>query len=129
MADDASTHAPAARYMPEDLHLRAFLVAGLLILASIAFALLAALGVMHLGNEGRAPPRIAARVAGAGKPPPIEGAVTLQPNPGQDIRAFDAEKRQLIGSYGWVDRSQGVARIPIERAMALIATDPKETKP
>ena len=33
---------------------------------------------------------------------------------------FDNEK-ELIESYGWVDQKQGVARIPIRRAMELLA--------
>lgn len=123
MADASSTKSPAVRYMPEDLHLRGILVAGVLILASIAVAILAAFGMTRLGDAERPPPRIAAQVAGVANPPAIQGPVMLQPDPGQDIRAFDAEKRQLIGSYGWVDSAHTAARIPIERAMALIAAD------
>jgi hypothetical protein len=33
---------------------------------------------------------------------------------------LDALKRGELGSYGWVDREHGVARIPIDRAMDLV---------
>lgn len=33
---------------------------------------------------------------------------------------YDAEQRSLLSSYGWVDQSKSVARIPIERAMELL---------
>jgi hypothetical protein len=32
-----------------------------------------------------------------------------------------ARKRERLGSYGWVDREAGVAHMPIERAMDLVA--------
>ncbi|APR76326.1 Hypothetical protein A7982_01673 [Minicystis rosea] len=36
-------------------------------------------------------------------------------------RSLNAMKRQELGSYGWVDRRRGVVRIPIEKAMDLVA--------
>jgi hypothetical protein len=45
----------------------------------------------------------------------------LESDPRKDRLALEAKARQLIESYGWVDRSRGIARIPIERAMALQA--------
>jgi len=122
---EAEASAPR-RPMPEDLHLKGIALTGLGIVAAIGIALGAAFAVTHLGNDGRPAPRVAAHF---GKPPPIEGRVVLQAEPGQDIRAFTAEKRELIESYAWVDRERGIARIPIERAMALLATGAEERKP
>lgn len=34
-------------------------------------------------------------------------------------------QRVELRSYGWVDRSRGIVRIPIERAMEIIAEEPK----
>jgi hypothetical protein len=34
---------------------------------------------------------------------------------------LEAETRQHLAGYGWVDRSAGVVRIPIERAMERMA--------
>jgi hypothetical protein len=49
-------------------------------------------------------------------PPP-----DLQSNPPGDLRAFQARQQAELRSYGWVDRGQGLVRIPIERAMQIIA--------
>jgi hypothetical protein len=38
---------------------------------------------------------------------------------------YAAQARQL-NSYGWVDPAHRVARIPIERAMSLLATQSKQ---
>jgi len=44
----------------------------------------------------------------------------LQISPGQDLETLNEANRQKLESYGWVDRSTGVARIPIERAMDIV---------
>ncbi len=49
-------------------------------------------------------------------PPP-----QLQTNPQVDLAKFTAEENEKLNSYGWRDRGQGVIRIPINRAMDLIA--------
>jgi hypothetical protein len=38
-----------------------------------------------------------------------------------EINAFRYQQDETLGSYGWVDQSGGVVRIPIDRAMQLIA--------
>jgi hypothetical protein len=43
------------------------------------------------------------------------------PASGQDeLRAMQREALQRLNSYGWVDRSAGIAHIPIEQAMRLL---------
>ena len=37
-----------------------------------------------------------------------------------ELRASD---RAALSSYGWIDRKQGVARVPIDRAMELIVAE------
>jgi len=43
----------------------------------------------------------------------------LQPLPVNDITQFRAEEERLLHTVGWVDRSAGIVRIPIEDAMRL----------
>ena len=45
----------------------------------------------------------------------------LQTAPAADLAAYLAKERKLLGSYGWVDREHGIARIPIEEAMRRLA--------
>lgn len=47
-------------------------------------------------------------------------APNLQMNPQEDLRALRAREDAEIVSYGWVDRSNGIIRMPVERAMDLI---------
>jgi hypothetical protein len=45
----------------------------------------------------------------------------LQPNPPADLNKFRAQEEQILNSYGWVDPQTGVAHIPIEQAIDIIA--------
>ena len=94
-----------------DLDLRGLGWGAAVIAGGIACALLAA--TLMLGERGPAtntPPR------------PFQGpAPLLQPAPQPDRAAYFAEKRRLLDSYGWVDRQAGIARIPLDDAMKLLA--------
>lgn len=45
----------------------------------------------------------------------------LQVNPDRDIEQLRAAEAERLDGYGWVDRSAGIAHIPVERAMDLLA--------
>ncbi len=109
--------AEGTRYMPEQLSLRGIAIGALSIAAAIGFALVAAYAALNLSTEG-APSSFAAHY---GNPPPVAGNVELEAHPAERMRAFVAEKRRMLDSYGWIDREHGIARIPLERAMALLA--------
>lgn len=44
----------------------------------------------------------------------------LQKQPFKDIYLLREEEAKRLGSYGWVDKAGGVARIPIDRAMNVM---------
>ncbi len=45
----------------------------------------------------------------------------LQVNPASDFAQLRARENETLTTYGWVDRDSGIVRIPIERAMEIIA--------
>jgi hypothetical protein len=53
-----------------------------------------------------------------GQIPPLP---RLQVSPPRDLRALRKAEDDVINSYGWVDRNAGRVRIPIDRAMELMA--------
>lgn len=58
----------------------------------------------------------------------------LQIAPRQDLEDYLATQRASLNSYGWVDEEAGRVRIPIERAMELLAerglpVEPRESGP
>lgn len=44
----------------------------------------------------------------------------LQISPRMDLHYFRAQEDKQLTNYAWVDRSAGVVRVPIERAMELV---------
>ncbi len=45
----------------------------------------------------------------------------LQPNPRTELETLHRGEDAQLNGYGWVDQPQGLVRIPIERAMELVA--------
>jgi hypothetical protein len=43
----------------------------------------------------------------------------LQTEPLEDLQALREREQSALDGYGWVDREQGIVRIPIERALEL----------
>lgn len=52
----------------------------------------------------------------------------LQTEPILDLEQLRAKEKKQLDSYGWVDQTNGVVHIPIERAMELIAGSPAGAK-
>jgi hypothetical protein len=45
----------------------------------------------------------------------------LQKHPQADLQDFERAQRAALSGYSWVDQSKGLARIPIEQAMQIVA--------
>lgn len=53
--------------------------------------------------------------------PPEIPAPKLEVDETARLRIYRAKERARMDRYEWVDRAQGIARIPVERAMVLSA--------
>ena len=61
-------------------------------------------------------------VGGSHMPAPAPfPAPQLQTDPSSDLAKLEAAQRAELERAGWSDQSRGLRRIPIERAMAIIA--------
>lgn len=102
--------------MPEhntgrDLDVRAIRIGAI----GIACGILLSLGASWFLMHQRGPAANAAARPFRAAPPLLQTAP-------QDERAnYFAEKARLTGSYGWVDRQAGIARIPVDEAMRVMA--------
>ncbi len=72
----------------------------------------------HRENAQQAEPSSTSRPAAVQTPEP-----RLEPIIGQTLAEVRKHENEVLGSYGWVDRSGGVVRIPIERALELVARE------
>lgn len=70
------------------------------------------------------------RYSGAGLPGSTNGEApaaagqpeypVLQVSPSGDLKDFRAREEQELNSYGWVNKTTGVVRLPVERAMEIV---------
>jgi hypothetical protein len=72
----------------------------------------------YFKNHQHYPPPQSSISRGRVLPPP--GIPQLQAHPDTDLQGYLKEQRQMLDSYGWVDRKNGVVRIPIQRAMTIL---------
>jgi hypothetical protein len=52
---------------------------------------------------------------------PLPPAPRLQVTNADDLHLFRAKETAIVNSYGWVDKNAGVVRLPVDRAMELVA--------
>jgi hypothetical protein len=114
------TRAPHG-HEPNDIALPRILAASAGVLGLIVFTMLAMwflLGGLERWQTAERPPAHALAAARGERLPP---APRLQEDPLADLDALRAREARQLEGYGWVDRDAGRARIPIERAMELLA--------
>lgn len=104
-----------------DVSFRPVIASGI---ALFALAALAFVGMRvlfsHFADRERQPSPPANPLAtryGRGEPP----APRLQTDPVEDLRRLRADEDSLLHGYAWIDRPSRVVRIPVERALALLA--------
>jgi hypothetical protein len=51
---------------------------------------------------------------------PLPPPPRLQLSPPADLKSFRAREETELSTYGWINKTSGVVRVPIERAMALV---------
>ena len=47
----------------------------------------------------------------------------LQPNPPMELKEFRAGEDAILNNYSWIDPDKGIVRIPVSRAMELVAKE------
>jgi hypothetical protein len=100
-----------------DVNIRALTIAGLIMFAILVLILISMKWMFFY----------LAKTLPLGPPTtPYETARTLPPEPrlqaapAEDLKTYLNAQQQLLNSYGWVDRGNGIVRIPVDRAMDLI---------
>ncbi|HVO23505.1 MAG TPA: hypothetical protein VMW56_07735 [Candidatus Margulisiibacteriota bacterium] len=92
---------------------------GLIALVIVSAVLMRVLFGYLAGHEAAISPRPNPLAQSFGRQVPPEPR--LQPDPLQDLQTMRAQEDALLNSYGWVDRKAGVVRIPVQRALELLA--------
>lgn len=104
-------------FEPRDADPKPLLQLGIGLAILIAVSLLVSDWLDHAFTEEAPPPPMARNTPEAS--PPDATWPVLQANPGTELAEYRQEMEQRLGQYGWVDRENGIARIPIDRALEI----------
>lgn len=99
----------------DDVHVAAIMWTGVAICVALTLAALAAYAF-----EREFMPMPAEEGPNASRPYAIEGPV-LESAPSAERDAYMANKERQLHTYAWIDPVHGIARIPIEDAMRILA--------
>jgi len=125
MAESPGSHgAPEAGGGPVDheLEFRGIFVfvGGLTVVILVVFGLMWGIATFFKGSLLKQDPAPAALAeARETRVPP---GPNLQPNPSADLAAFHAAEQTELATWAWVDKEKGVARVPVERALEIVAS-------
>ena len=119
--DENSQHNRRAGHEETDINVWAVgkFAVGLMLVAVAALFLLFGLFRYLLSREGGPPAGRSQDVAT--EPSKAFPQPQLQANEVPDLKAMRAEEDQVLNGYAWVDPEKGVVRIPISRAIDLLA--------
>ncbi len=122
-------HPPTNTHEKSDAHPRpiAIFEIGLLAWVVISAALMAGLFFYFTDREAELDVD-SSPLANTREPAP---GPRLQADPTTDIESLRAGEEQLLNGFGWIDRAQGIVRIPIDRAIDIVAERglPTRTQP
>jgi hypothetical protein len=110
---------PDVRHEGSDVNVRAILGwgAGLLV-AAVLIHFVVWLPFLYLSGRETTRDAVDYPLA-AGQATRVPPEPRLQTTPREDLRALRAREQEILSSYGWVDKTTGVVRIPIDEAMKL----------
>jgi hypothetical protein len=115
-------HNPDTAHEETDINIRAivtFVVVLTVISLGIQAAMVGMFKVLAIIEE-KADPAISPYAAAPAKGGADFPSPSLQTTPWTDLKALRAEETAHLHSYGWVDEQAGIARMPIDKAKALL---------
>jgi hypothetical protein len=116
---DANNHVlpPEARHEHADINIWAIGRFGIALAVLCVLSMGLLFGLFRYFSSQVGGPVPVTRIDARTKPP----APTLQEQPVMDLREMRTAEDQVLNSYGWVDQPHGVVRVPIGRAIDILA--------
>jgi len=105
------------RHEQRDANVRPIVLTGIGLALSLAVVGVIVYGILRY-LEANPPTRVQTNPMAAfdAQIPP---APRIEEHPAIEIEQLHAQEDQILSTYGWIDKSKGVIRIPIDRAMEI----------
>ena len=104
-----------------DVILRPVVIAGIGLLVIVLVAALAMFGLFHVMEREEARLSPPANPLAAAEGPRLPPEPRLQSHPLKDLDELHKAENNLLTTYAWVNKSAGTVRIPIDRAIDILA--------
>lgn len=117
MPTEPAIHTEGVRHEIRDANVPALTAFGVAIVLTIAATMLFCFVVFRIYQNSMPMGPPATPYASSRQLPPEP---RLQTSPRMDLEDYLSTQRNELDGYGWVDRQNGVVRIPAERAMELL---------
>jgi hypothetical protein len=112
-------HNPDVAHESSDISIKGVLWFVVILAGTVITVQFAMAGLMKVFEhyEARNDPFVSPLAAPAGSLP---AEPRLQTTPWQDLKQFRTEEELVLHSYGWIDQKNGIVRLPIDKAKALL---------
>lgn len=111
---------PGATHETKDVNAFAVGLFGVCLAVLCVVAVILLIGLFRYFDKQEAATHAPAEAPAAAMPG-LPAQPKLQVHEPEDLKQMRAREDQILGSYGWVDKDKGIVRIPIDRAMELLA--------
>jgi hypothetical protein len=105
---------------------RIAIVSMLVILGTLAFVWFFMKGLAHFLPDTTTAPAMADWKADADRTPKAPLVITDEPGL---LRQLRTSEQQALAHYSWIDKGKGEVRVPIDRALEIVAANPKLLAP
>jgi hypothetical protein len=116
---DLATPSAGSSHEVSDINPKRVAIVGLGLATVIALALLVTYGLFHYFYSGETRTRPLPSPLSYSREPTPEPRLSVEP--GEELKTLRSEEDAMLKSYGWIDRDKGVVRIPIDRAIEILA--------
>ena len=116
---DLPAHGPGAGHEVSDINPKKISLVGIALALIILASLLVTYGLFHYFYISETRTRPAPSPLSYSREPTPEPRLSVKP--GEDLKSLRAEEDAILKTYGWIDREKGIVRIPIDRAIEILA--------
>lgn len=102
-----------------DINPKRVAMVGLALATVIALVLLVTYGLFQYFYRGETPTRPLPSPLSYTREATPEPRLSIEP--GKDLKTLESEEDAVLKTYGWIDREKGIVRIPIDRAIEILA--------